>query len=315
MFAPLLAAPVRIGGRFPGGGPPRRNTGIRIVSKTKAESNPTPPKGGKSKPPAKTPDKSEEDAELDGLMTEIEEDLREEEFKKFWAKHGSKVIAALAMIVVAVLGWQFWRQTVEDDRRALAKSYDQAVRLAVDGKAEDAITAFATVAGSRGEGFAILAQLQKAALLAEKKDIAGALAAYTALADDSSADPLFRDLATILYAMRAIDTEAPEVVENRLQPLMSPSNPFYSSAAELAALLASRRGDMARAISLIEPLISDPNAPGGVRSRAEELSAMFKAMPAGGVAPAPASAPAVPPEPSAPPQPSAAPAQPPSSPQ
>ena len=272
------------------------------MSKTKnaPASTPTSKSGGKT--PAQTPVKSEDDAELDGLMTEIEEDLREEEFKKFWARHGTSVIAGLAVVIAAVLGWQFWKQNAASERRELAKAYDQGIKFAADGKTEDAITAFAAVAGRHGEGFAALAQLQKAALLAQKQDTAGALAAYAALTDDTGADPLFRDLASVLYALHAIDTEDPAKLENKLKPLLSRDNPFYASATELAALLANKQGDPARAATSIEPLVSDPEAPGGVRARAEELLVMFKTIAAGGATPAPAITPAIasPPAPSSP---------------
>ena len=276
------------------------------MSKTKnaPASIPTSKSGGKTpaKTPAQTPGKSEDDAELDGLMTEIEEDLREEELKKFWARHGNSVIAGLAVVIAAVLGWQFWQQNAATERRELAKAYDQGIKLAADSKTEDAITAFAAVAGRHGEGFAVLAQLQKAALLAQKQDTAGALAAYAALAGDTGADPLFRDLASVLYALHAIDTEDPATLENKLKPLLARDNPFYASATELAALLANKRGDPARAATLIEPLVSNPEAPGGVRSRAEELLVMFKTIAAGGAPPVPAITPAItsPPTPSSP---------------
>ncbi|MBM3515359.1 MAG: tetratricopeptide repeat protein [Alphaproteobacteria bacterium] len=218
-----------------------------------------------------------EDPELEGLMSEIDEDLRTQEIKKLWAQHGNAIMSGLVVVVLAVLGWQYWQNQVVAERAALGKSYGDAMALVADGKTEEAITAFAAVAGSRGEGFAVLAQLQKAALLAEKQDLAGALAAYTALSEDSSADPLFRDVATVLYVMHALDTEDPAKLEAKLTPLLNPDNTYHGSAVELAALLAHKQGDTARAIGLIEPLVNNPDVPGGVRARAEELLSVFKA--------------------------------------
>lgn len=228
----------------------------------------------------------DQDPELEGLMSEIDEDLRTEELRKLWARHGNAVIGALVVVVLAVLGWQYWQNQAAVERAALARSYERATQLAVDGKTEEAITAFAAVAGKRGEGFAVLAQLQKAALLANQQDTAGALAAYTALAEDSSADPLFRDVATILYVMHALDSEDAAKLEAKLTPLLNPANPLHASAVELAAVLAQKQGDSARAIGLIEPLINDPDVPGGVRARAEELISMFRLPPVPAAVPA-----------------------------
>jgi hypothetical protein len=255
------------------------------VSKTKTAPVPAPTKAPtKAKGGAPAKPQPEDDVELEGLMSEIEEDLREDELKKIWEQHGSKLVAGLVVVIAVVLGWQYWRQGVEAERQDTARTYDQAARLVVDGKPEEAITAYTTVAGKRGKGFAVLAQLQKAALLAQKPDLPGALAAYNALIEDTAADPLFRDLATVLYAMHGLDTEDAAALEARLAPMLNRSNAFYHSAVELTALLANKRGDPARAASLIEQLVSDPEAPGGVRARAQELLVMFKSAAAGGAA-------------------------------
>jgi hypothetical protein len=249
----------------------------------------------KSKSKPKKEEKSEEEVALDGLMTEIEEDLRGEELNKLWKKYGSLIIALGVAIIVAVAGWQLWRQNQEQQRIDAAQQYEAAVKLIQDGKLDDAMTAYAALAEKKGQGYAALAQLQKAALALNKNDVPGALAAYKALAADEAADTLFRDLARILRAMHGLETENPLELEAALKPLLDPSNAFAYSATELTALLAYKQGDAARALTLTEGLAADTKTPAGVRQRAEELAAMFKAaVPA---APAPAAPAPVAPDP------------------
>ncbi|MDX2144726.1 MAG: tetratricopeptide repeat protein [Rhodospirillaceae bacterium] len=237
---------------------------------------------------SKKAEKSEEEALFDGFLTEVEDDLREEEFKKLWAKYGGYVIGAVAAVIFGVLGWQLWRQNVETKRIEVAKQYEAASKLLQDGKMDEALTAYAAVAAEKGQGYAALAQLQKAAIALEKNDREGALAAYRALADDTNADPLFRDLGLLLRALHGIDGENPLELEASLKPLLDPANPFSFSATELTALLAQKQGDTARALQLVEGLIADTETPQGIRQRAQELSAVFK----GAAAVAPPSAPA-----------------------
>lgn len=244
----------------------------RVRVKTKQQ----PPK------PAPKAPVQEIDPELSGLMTEIEDDMREEELRKLWARYGNIFITLMVVAVLGVLGWQLWRQKVETERQQTARAYEQALDLLVQGKSDEALTAYAGIAGKRGEGFATLAQLQKASILATKGDTDGALAAYKALSEDGATDPLFRDLATVLYVMHAFDREDPAKLEAALQPTLSTSNAYHHSGTELAALLAHKRGDSARATTLAEQLIADPDTPGSIRSRAEELLVMFKT---GAVAP------------------------------
>lgn len=234
----------------------------------------------KSEKPKKKGEKSEEEIALDSLMTEIEDDLRGEELSKLWKKYGTYVIAGTVVLILGVAGWQFWRQRIEDQRLQLTQQYEAAVRMIQDGKLDDAMTAYAAIAEKKGEGYAALAQLQKAALALDKGDLAGALAAYKALAADDKADPLFRDLAVVLRALHGLDTENPLELEAALKPLLDPANAFNHSATELTALLAYKQGDVARALNMAESLAADAAAPAGVRQRAQELAVVFKAAPA-----------------------------------
>jgi hypothetical protein len=233
-----------------------------------------------AKTKSKKKEKSEDEIAVDGLMSEIEDDLRGEELSKLWKQYGTLVICLGLVIVVAVAGWQLWRQNQAQQIVEVAQQYEAAVKLIQEGKLDEAMTAYAAVAEKKGQGYAALAQLQKAALALNKNDLPGALAAYKALAGDDTADPLFRDLARILRAMHGLDTENPLELEASLKPLLDPSNSFAASATELSALLVYKQGDTARAVTLAEGLAKDTNAPAGVRQRAEELAAVFKATPA-----------------------------------
>lgn len=242
---------------------------------------------------ARKKEKSEEEVAVDSLMSEIEDDLREEEFSKLWKRYGSYVIAGALAIVLGVAGWQYWRSDLEARRLESAVQYDVALKLVSEGKLDEAMTAFGAIADHKGVGYAALAQLQKAALAREKNDLPGALAAYKALAEDQNADPLFRDLARLLRALNGIDTENPLELEAFLKPLLDPSNPYSYSATELTALLAEKQGDVARALTLAQSLASDIAAPAGIRQRAEEMAAVFKSVvPSGPATPAPTTTPA-----------------------
>jgi len=234
---------------------------------------------------AKKNEKSEDDVIIESLMTEIEEDLRGEELSKLWKQYGNIVIGVVVVIVLAVAGWQLWRQNQETQRIEAAQQFEGAIKLIEEGKVDDAMTAYAALAQKKGQGFAALAQLQKASLALKKNDLPGALAAYKALSEDATADVLFRDLARILRAMHGLETENPLELEASLKPMLDPSNSFSSSATELTALLAFKQGDNARAQVLAEGLAADINTAAGVRQRAEELAAVFKAA-AGNPAPA-----------------------------
>ncbi len=232
-----------------------------------------------TKAKSKKTEKSEEEALLDGLMSEIEEDLRDEEIAKIWKQYGNLIIAVIVVGIVSVIGWQLWKQNQDAKQAELTRQYEVASNLVRDGKFDEAMTAYAAVADKHSGGLAALSQLQKAALAIEKGDSAGALATYKALENDASADALFRDLAAVFYTLHAIDTENALQLEANLKPLLDPANPLRHSALELTALLAGKQGDVARGLKIAEELSADPKAPQGVRQRAEELAAMYRLAP------------------------------------
>jgi hypothetical protein len=134
-----------------------------------------------------------------------------------------------------------------------------------------AIAAFNKLSASAPEGYATLARLRDAALKAQSGDRAGAVALWDQVAADSSADPLLRDLASLLWAEHQIDTADPALLEARLKVLAAPDNPWHSLADEQLALLDMRLGKSDQAKTTLHRLAQDTTAPNGVRGRASAL--------------------------------------------
>ncbi len=236
-------------------------------------------KDAKSAAPAgapATPPAPQVDHELEGLMSEIESDLREDQFRKIWNRFGTLIIASGVVLILGVAGYQLWRGYETRERDVLANRYDAAVTQFDAGKYDVAAKEFADIANKKGEGYAALARLQEAASKLQQGDKAGAIAAYKALGEDKSIDPVLRDLGTILRVMHALDTEDPKTLEAALGPLLAPGTTYYHSALELGALLAAKQGDKTRAVQLAEQITNDPAAPAGVRERAQDLATLYK---------------------------------------
>src|SRR5262245_39458058 len=110
-----------------------------------------------------------------------------------------------------------------------------------------AAVAFAKVAEAAPLGYATLARLREAALKAETGDLAGAIALWDSVAGDTSADPLLRGLASLLWAQHQIDGGDPALLESRLKGLAVADSPWRVLAEEQLALLDMRRGNMDQA--------------------------------------------------------------------
>ncbi len=120
-------------------------------------------------------------------------------------------------------------------------------------------------------GYRTLARLRAAALLAQDGRLAEALGLYNAVATDGAADPLLRDLATLLWAEHQIDSGDAQLIADRLKPLVAPDNPWRPLAERGLALLDLRQNHIDAARATLRRLAVDGAAPSGVRDSAQLL--------------------------------------------
>ena len=113
--------------------------------------------------------------------------------------------------------------------------------------------------------------LTTAALKADAGDLTGATALWDQVAADNAADPLLRDLASLLWAEHQIDHGDPALLESRLKVLTAPDNVWHALAEEQLALLDLRVGKTDQAKTTLRRLAQDTTAPSGVRGRAGGL--------------------------------------------
>ena len=216
---------------------------------------------------------------MDEFIKEVEEDLKRDRQLELWRKYGKYAVslALLAIITAsAVVGWRNYQQS---QRFELGLKYAAALDLAGADNTGAALNAFGKLAAEAGAGYAALARLQEAALLAKAGDGAGAEAVYERLIADSGANRIFRDLALILLALSIADNADPRALTDRLAPLTAEDNPWRHSALEVTALLHLRARDEARAREIFTTLADDTTAPRNMRARASEMLASLGKRP------------------------------------
>jgi hypothetical protein len=208
---------------------------------------------------------------VDDIIREIEDDLRSDRFKRLWTRYHNHVYAAAVILVVAVAGYEFWHYRQLEARAAEGARFHAALMQVEAGDTAGASQALEALGRDAGGGYAVLARLYDADLLAKKGDVDGALQRYDALAADGGVDQLFRDLATVLGAGLRVDRDDPQSVIQRLQPLTGETSTWRYSARELTAVAALRAGNPAEARTQLTRLSDDALAPQGIRQRAAEL--------------------------------------------
>ncbi len=205
------------------------------------------------------------------IFEEVDEEVRRERLARLWQKYGKFAVAALVLIIGGTAATVGWREYAAKRQRDFSDRFVAALDQARNGKQEEALAALEALAADAPSGYEMVARFRLAALRAATGDGEGAAEVYDALAEDTSLDPVYRDLAVLLAVMQRIDTGDTAALERRLTPLLTEEGAWRYTAREVAALLALRRGDRNKARDEYTRLADDLDAPQATRARAAEM--------------------------------------------
>ena len=208
------------------------------------------------------------------IFEEVDEELRNDDYQKYFRRYGPWIGAVAAIVVMATAGYQilsYWNtsklESSSDSFIASQASFD-ADQLAL------AAAGFETLAEDGTAGYSTLALLQRAAVALEAGENETA-AQFFDQAAASSGDPLIQDLAGLKSVWARWDSLSFSDVEIRLTPLSGQSSPYAFLARETVAAAALRAGDYERARQDYQFLTFALDAPQGVQQRASEAIAFL----------------------------------------
>lgn len=205
--------------------------------------------------------------ESDSFINEVSEEVRRDRLYRFLRKWGW-LIATVILVVVGGAAANEWRKA---RATAAAQAAGEALRAAMleddPTRRAQRLTALAGDASAADP----LVRIAAAGSLREAGDTSGAAATLAALAADPAASPLYRDLATLQRVMLLGSAMASSERLAALEALTTPGAPFRPLALEQRALAHLDAGNPARAQADLLAVLTDPGAPEGVQSRAQQL--------------------------------------------
>ena len=205
------------------------------------------------------------------IFREVDEDLRHERYLKLWRRWRYWLLGVGVAGLGAAVAYVVLADAQESARKAEGQQFAAAMEEIQAGRSAEAADRLAMLAADAETGYAALARLGEADARARRGDITGAVQIYDLLADDSSIDPLYRDLGALLAAQRLVDRANVSEVNQRLAPLLAGHSPWRPLATELSAIAEMRAGNTEASRALFAELVGDPAAPLGQRQRAAEL--------------------------------------------
>lgn len=204
----------------------------------------------------------------DSFIREVNEELRSDQVRNAWKRYGTIVIGVAALIVLGTAGMRGYEYWETHNSSQSGDRFIAALRLASEGKNDEALSALGSIAENGTGSYPVLAKLRAASVQADKGD-AAAVTSFSEIGKDNSAPAAIRDLARLRAGWLLIDTGTYDQVSAEVEVLTGETNALRNSAREALGLAAFKAGDFARAKQWFEAIGSDATAPRNVASRAQ----------------------------------------------
>jgi hypothetical protein len=200
----------------------------------------------------------------ESFIDEVTEEVRRDKLFAAMRKYGW-VGVLLVAVVVGGTAWTEWEKSTSTTQ---ARAFGDAILAATAEASPEARRAALSAIPAKGEEKAVL-DLMLASDPAENP--AATLEALRAIEADLALPQLWRDLAVL----RRVGLQGKDLplAERRaaLEPLAVPGRVFRPMAAEQLAYLLVEEGKAPEAITALQALTKDQDAPGGLRNRAAQM--------------------------------------------
>lgn len=209
------------------------------------------------------------------LLREIDDAVREDQFREFAQKYGRVLLGVTVVGLLAFGGYLLWDSRQEAAMEATSEQLTAVLDQAEAGNLDSASNAAAKLAAGSEGGAKAAALLTQAGIAMDRGRTADAVKIYAQVAADSATPPALRDLASIREMAASFDTRSPADVIARLEPLAVPTNPWFGSAGELVAMAYLEQGNRKRAGALFGEIARSDDVPDTLRSRARQMAGLL----------------------------------------
>jgi hypothetical protein len=215
---------------------------------------------------------------FDEFLEEVENDIRQERYKKLWDKYGKMASNAIFIALAGAVAYTAWQNYSVNQRQKNADAFLHTHDLIERGDTSQALLDLQALEQQDSGIYKVLTQFARAALLANdgpQQNIKEAIEIYQSLATNKNIEASWRELATIMEISVKADDYSPAAVQELIdlvKPLAAEGKPWYGLAAELYGSLLFRKGDNVAAGEVFVKLARDNSVPEGVRLRAQVMT-------------------------------------------
>lgn len=205
----------------------------------------------------------------DAFIREVDDDVKNENFKVLWNKYGAYIVAFVFIAVTSAVCFDRIKMWKAEQNQIKTENYIAAAQL--KSNPEDTIVALQKINTETKGILSDFAKLQIAnvLLIQEKKD--EALKTLQSITEDKNIDASVKNIALIKLASYRVDEMPKADLEKLLQPLLSEDNSWTPIAKDLIALSAIREGEIETAKQIYTDILKTKDLPEGFKIKIQDM--------------------------------------------
>ncbi len=211
---------------------------------------------------------------MSDIFREVEEEVRRERFEQIWKQYGDYIIAAVAVVIIAIAGFELWQRYEANQNLKASDTLIAAQDLAESGNVVKSSEALATLARRAPGSYDKIARLSHAEALLASGQRMEAVAIYKSVAADDSGP--IGSLALLRAGWAMADSAPRTDLASLLAPLTDPKSPWRHPAHEVLAYADFHAGNTRAAQTEFAMLGDDKDAPESLRRRAAAMASFLK---------------------------------------
>ena len=210
----------------------------------------------------------------DALIREVNEDLKNEEWKKFWDKYGLYVIVLVVVALTAAVSFETIKSWYVKRMQIWSDTYAYAVTMAAEGKYDDSIESLDYIVAKDYGIFVELAKMQKINIFIEQNKIDDAVKLMEEIVADKDFDDRLKETVAFKLASYKMESAPIEEVLALIGDIADNEESGWQAAAnEMIAITYLRDKNIDKAKEIYNRLLSSDKASELMKARIRDILA------------------------------------------
>lgn len=205
----------------------------------------------------------------DAFINEVNEDVKNDNFKVLWNRYGIFVILFVVLAVMATVSFEKIKSWKTAQNQINTENYMVAAQIREN--PEQTLEALQKISNGNQGIFSDFAKLQIANVLFSQDKTEEALSTLQNLLKDDAVNAEVQHIALIKYATYRVDTMPRAEFEAMLKPLIEANTSWTPLAQDLLAMVAIREGDVDTAQTIYENILKIKDLPENFRAKIQDM--------------------------------------------